>query len=112
MRSKSYILVESIKEGNDHLKMSRPHLLCICSGGSGLNVLEPDSNRLFDQIARNATKAGAVNSSEETESRRVVVLYRNGFTVDDGTLRDFTSPENVQFIRSIERGEVPRGKKV
>lgn len=35
-------------------------------------------------------------------------MYRNGFTVDDGPLRDLTSPESMEFIASLEKGEVPR----
>ncbi|KAI8867285.1 SEP-domain-containing protein, partial [Ramicandelaber brevisporus] len=35
-------------------------------------------------------------------------LYRTGFTVDDGPLREFTDPANVAAMNSISRGMVPR----
>mmetsp|Transcript_3523 Transcript_3523/g.5485 ORF Transcript_3523/g.5485 Transcript_3523/m.5485 type:complete len:193 (+) Transcript_3523:408-986(+) len=35
-------------------------------------------------------------------------MYRNGFTVDDGPLRDLTSPESRAFLSSLERGQVPQ----
>lgn len=83
-----------------------------------MNVLDPTApsggggrgGSLFDQIARNAAIAGAVNQSGATEVSTRVTLYRNGFTVDDGPLRDFTSPANASFLRAIEQGNVPEGK--
>jgi len=39
-------------------------------------------------------------------------MYRNGFTVDDGPLRDLTSLESRAFIASLENGDVPQGRNV
>ncbi len=82
------------------------------SGGSGVNVLGPpdaDDQSLFSQIGRSAQAAGAVQESTASANSRRITIYRNGFTVDDGPLRDPHAPENQEFIRDLSRGMVPRG---
>lgn len=37
----------------------------------------------------------------------ILKLWKNGFSVDDGPLRDFNSPENKEFLQSISKGEIP-----
>jgi len=98
-------------------------------GGSGLAVVGPPPNRSSSSAARIGGSGGPPSvfdnivglashqseppsetgsgSSKETTSRKIS-MYRNGFTVDDGEFRDLTSPENLAFIASLERGEVPR----
>ena len=41
-----------------------------------------------------------------TPQQRTVrlVLYREGFTVDDGVLRPYDDPSNTLFIRQIKQG--------
>lgn len=36
-----------------------------------------------------------------------LIFYRQGFTVDDGPLRDYTDPENAEFLKAINKGHVP-----
>lgn len=36
----------------------------------------------------------------------VLKLWKNGFSVDDGPLRDFKDPENREFLDAISRGYV------
>ena len=35
-------------------------------------------------------------------------FWSNGFSVDDGPLRDMNDPENAEFLDSVKRGEIPR----
>ncbi|XP_048779746.2 NSFL1 cofactor p47-like isoform X1 [Ostrea edulis] len=47
----------------------------------------------------------------ETEKRQVdmvLKLWKNGFSIDDGPLRDFHDPANKEFLDAVSRGEVPR----
>ncbi|XP_072917853.1 NSFL1 cofactor p47 [Hemitrygon akajei] len=37
----------------------------------------------------------------------VLKLWKSGFSVDDGELRNYTDPTNAQFLESIRRGEIP-----
>jgi UBX domain-containing protein 1 len=35
-------------------------------------------------------------------------LWRNGFTIDDGTLYRWTDPETAEIMREIRQGRLPR----
>lgn len=83
------------------------------SGGSGVNVLGPpgpgdDDSSLFGRIRAGAAAADALVNTSSAVSR-TVTIYRNGFTVDNGPLRDPTAPENASFLSDLTRGRVPRG---
>ena len=39
---------------------------------------------------------------------RIITMYKNGFTVDDGPLRSMTDPANKEFLSDISNGNVPR----
>ena len=69
---------------------------------------ESSDQNLFHRIQRSAMQAGAMQEASGASTRRITI-YRNGFTVDDGPLRDPNAPENVDFIRDLSRGVVPRG---
>lgn len=67
---------------------------------------------MFDNIvqrASNPSQAGDEGFSGGEAGRRLVTMYRNGFSVDDGPLRDLESPESRAFLASLERGEAPVG---
>jgi UBX domain-containing protein 1 len=40
--------------------------------------------------------------------RRLLTLWRNGFTIDNGALYAFNDPESVEILREIRMGRVPR----
>jgi UBX domain-containing protein 1 len=44
-----------------------------------------------------------------SQNKVKITLYRNGFTINDGPLRDLTAPENIAFIKDLERGVIPQG---
>ncbi|XP_061178194.1 NSFL1 cofactor p47-like [Saccostrea echinata] len=46
--------------------------------------------------------------SEKRQVDMVLKLWKNGFSVDDGPLRDFQDPANKEFLDAVSRGEVPR----
>ncbi|XP_060564960.1 NSFL1 cofactor p47-like [Ruditapes philippinarum] len=52
-----------------------------------------------------------ISGEPVAKSRRqvdcVLKLWKNGFSVDDGPLRDFKDPANKEFLASISKGEVP-----
>ncbi|VDM94903.1 unnamed protein product [Thelazia callipaeda] len=61
--------------------------------------------RLGDNVKPSEMVEAAVT---ETESQEVVlVLYDNGFTVDDGPLRLYGDPSNDSFLRKISEGHIP-----
>lgn len=68
---------------------------------------------LFDNIVQRASNpaedAGALPPIDSEGNSRRITMYRNGFTVDDGPLRDINAPESRAFIASLENGDVPQG---
>lgn len=108
----SFLLVDSIKGGLIFcLIFVWYSLIFWFRGGSGINVLGPPTpdDSLFGQIQRSASQAGAISESSSSTNSRRITIYRNGFTVDDGPLRDPHAPENTEFISDLGRGLVPRG---
>ena len=89
-------------------------------GGSGMAVLGPPPARgapgargppsanIFDRLHEAAVQnVSSPDESGSIDTGRRITMYRNGFTVDDGPLRDVTSPENAQFLAILEAGRVP-----
>lgn len=86
-------------------------------GGSGLAVEGPPSSNtnsnIFDSLVKRASNAEDSSDSKEMEGNNNhshITMYNNGFTVDNGPLRDLVSPNNVAFLNSLQRGEVPQGR--
>lgn len=46
----------------------------------------------------------AVTAQDRSPQPVELRLYRTGFTVDDGPLRDYQEEENVMFLADIKRG--------
>ncbi|MGH0171032.1 UNVERIFIED_CONTAM: hypothetical protein FKN15_059876 [Acipenser sinensis] len=47
-------------------------------------------------------------STEPAQDVHVVLkLWKSGFSLDDGELRNYSDPGNAQFLESIRRGEIP-----
>lgn len=52
--------------------------------------------------------ATAEGRSSPERCLRRLKLWRNGFSIDDGELRNYNDPANAEFLACIQRGEVPR----
>jgi len=52
--------------------------------------------------------AGAPVHDEPKQVDMTLKLWRSGFSIDDGPLRDYKDPANQEFLGSIKKGEVPR----
>jgi len=51
---------------------------------------------------------GASVRAAPTKQDKKLKLWKNGFSVGDGPLRDYNDPQNKVFLDSISRGEVPQ----
>ena len=73
------------------------------SGGPG----QPGDtlSRIVQQAQQNGQAEGGPGP---TGNGRRVTLYRNGFTIDDGPLRDLDSPESKRFLAALAEGWVPQ----
>ena len=89
----------------------------------GLNVLPNDaaagsrrgSSDIFDRIMQRAIDGSTSREADDSPTgsdpagpNRKITLWRNGFSVDDGPLRDPSIPESLQFMERLDRGQIPR----
>ncbi|XP_072163077.1 NSFL1 cofactor p47-like [Diadema setosum] len=51
--------------------------------------------------------AGTMPGPRPKERHVILKMWKNGFSIDDGELRDYRSPENDLFLKSIMKGEIP-----
>lgn len=84
-------------------------------GGSGLAVLPNHQNSNGDAASDsifNLAEAGgggdATSGGGGGEVRRMITMYRSGFTVDNGPYRRLDDPSNAEFLGSLARGLIPR----
>ena len=65
--------------------------------------------RLGSDGEASSTMIQSHNQSQNQRPRHDVILkmWTQGFTVNDGPIRDYRSPENQQFIDAIKRGQIP-----
>lgn len=90
-------------------------------GGSGMAVYGPPKDEdddgdgdVFDRLVSRATKDAkdmtadpeGAGAGVNAESRNIT-LYSNGFTVDDGPLREPNNPANEKFLAELLQGRVP-----
>ncbi|XP_020798850.1 NSFL1 cofactor p47 [Drosophila serrata] len=57
-----------------------------------------------------ARRPGEDSDNENTEDEHTIVvlhLWSEGFSLDDGSLRLYTLPENERFLRAVLRGDYP-----
>mmetsp|Transcript_28851 Transcript_28851/g.46778 ORF Transcript_28851/g.46778 Transcript_28851/m.46778 type:complete len:289 (-) Transcript_28851:83-949(-) len=85
-------------------------------GGSGLAVLPNHENADASESIFNLAEAGSAPSNNSNsnnnngggEVRRMITMYRSGFTVDNGPYRQLNDPSNAEFLGSLARGLIPR----
>jgi len=93
------------------------------------------SEDVIDDVMENAQKSGAVSGSDykpqmqsfagggyrlgtnntptnfipssTKEAKVKITLWKNGFTVDEGGLRDYNDPSNQSFLNSMKQGIIP-----
>ncbi len=83
------------------------------AGGGGGGAFSGAGHKLGDTTSQagETTVGSSASNANTTESREVGVVLRlwsTGFTVNDGPLRSYTDPSNMEFLSSVKRGEVPR----
>ena len=73
--------------------------------GRGRKMTEEEKEEEEDALDGDLKEEEEEDEKEEMRIERVVTFYDNGFTVDDGPLRD--PSENQEFIEMIGRGMCP-----
>ncbi|CAB3409956.1 unnamed protein product [Caenorhabditis bovis] len=90
--------------------------------GSGQQVVGPNRNEedIFRRIMETARSRGdiisqgqpgeavpAPSASNESRPTAKLVIWKNGYTIDNGPLRNFDSPENAAVLNQILNGHIP-----
>ncbi|KAJ4430325.1 hypothetical protein ANN_22538, partial [Periplaneta americana] len=47
------------------------------------------------------------SSRRESHTEVTLKLWKEGFSINDGSIREYADPENAEFLQSVRRGEVP-----
>lgn len=80
--------------------------------------MEPNNqNDILGTIRSNAVEAGSSTNnggdsgshgeSNSNPTRRMITMYRSGFTIDNGPFRRLDDPNNSGFLRDLARGVTP-----
>ncbi|CAG9764789.1 unnamed protein product [Ceutorhynchus assimilis] len=84
----------------------------------GVEVLDPGASgssksRSFKgtgyKLGQDESSSEVVPGAQEPTAPQEVTLrlWQNGFSVNDGPLREYNDPANAEFLSSIRRGEIP-----
>ncbi|ESO87712.1 hypothetical protein LOTGIDRAFT_219898 [Lottia gigantea] len=74
----------------------------------GFSTFRGTGYKLGQTESDSETVQGAAMKRAPSQVDMVLKLWKNGFSVDDGHLRDFKDPANKEFLDSVSKGEVPR----
>lgn len=59
------------------------------------------------EIDHEFVPGAASNRVKDKKLDVVLKLWKNGFSINDGPLREYHGEENTEFLQSIRKGEVP-----
>jgi hypothetical protein len=65
-------------------------------------------NRAIDQYNRKKSEMENDANFEKTKNKIKLVVFRNGFILNNGPFRDRSVYENNEFLREVERGIIPQ----
>lgn len=74
---------------------------------SGLAVQNPEGPDYFERCAAASHAVPNTAPPVPANTKRSIVVYRDGFTVDGGEFRPLTDPINMKFMKEIEKGYAP-----
>lgn len=81
------------------------------SGGGATWAFQGTGHRLGDATSGGGgseTIAGAPAVNPRPAVSRVLKMWRDGFSIDDGPLHAYDDPSSREFLQAICRGEIPR----
>ena len=70
-----------------------------------MNVENPDQPDWVDKVRKNPNDK---DTYDKTENKIKLTVWKNGFQVDDGLLRDSSIPKNKKFMDEVEKGYIPQ----
>jgi len=65
-------------------------------------------NKAIDQYNRKKIKMENDANFEKTKHKVKLVVYKNGFILNNGQFRDRSIIENYEFLKEVEKGQIPQ----
>lgn len=65
-------------------------------------------NKVIDQYNKRRKEKENDAKFFNTKNKIKLVVYKNGFTLNDGPFRDSSNPRNYEFLEDVERGLIPQ----
>jgi hypothetical protein len=65
-------------------------------------------NKAIDQYNRKKVKMENDANFEKTKHKVKLVVYKNGFILNNGQFRDRSINENCEFLEEVEKGQIPQ----
>lgn len=97
--------LDSLKKNNKDSKKGDKDTTSYTGGEkSGLAVENPED---IHGILSKAEKSTKGKDGEQTKTNCKIILYQNGFIVNDGEFRDYNKPENKAFMQELNQQQVP-----
>lgn len=75
-------------------------------GGTGYKLGDSETQGESSTYTNPSQPEATLENNRETAV--VLKMWRNGFSVDDGPLREYADPANKPFLDSIKRGQIPQ----
>ena len=60
-----------------------------------------------DESSSDSEEGNVTERFEKTKNKVNLIVYKNGFILDDGPFRDKSIPENEEFMEQVDRGVIP-----
>lgn len=75
---------------------------------SGMAVENNDLENIVKQAKEHSQMEGKPKNNQGDKVNCKITLYQNGFCIDDGLLREYSSEDNKAFMQELNKGEVPK----
>jgi len=102
------------KEANDLIgemfKSAKDHGAEVVEKGATSSKRNPVFKGTGYRLGQNEVDTQVIPGAREPEPARSVTLklWKTGFSLDEGPVRDYHNPANKEFLEYIKRGEVPQ----
>ena len=74
-----------------------------------LGIYSGKDKNILDQFNRKKTSSRTINNPKFENKKTIIkiVIYKNGYILNNGEFKDIMFDENKKFLREIEKGDIP-----
>jgi len=77
-------------------------------GASGSRAFQGGGFRLGSSETAPSEQVGAPMEKEPEQRTFVLKMWQDGFSIDDGDLREYSNPANREFLAQVMKGSIPQ----